>query len=372
VEREKLDTASTAPLAVTAPHSGRDEKAVAGGDDLEPIPPRALTRTRSVDSSWFAVSRLGLIFAYIAIVIVFWSMRPDVFSAWSTWTGILEACAIPAMIAMALTVTLIAGDFDLSIGAVLGMSMAIAVALMANHHVSWGLAAIVALAASAGVGLVNGVLVTRARVNSFIGTLAMSSVVGGLDAKVSNQQTITNGIPTSFAKLGTDKFWSLSLSLWIAIVLGIVLYFVVAHTETGRYLFAVGGSPEASRLAGVRVRSLRTLGFVVAALGAGLGGIVLASQTASYYPNAGGGYLLPAYAAAFLGTAAGAGRFGIIATAAGVLFLETVQTGLTVLNVQPWLVMVVQGAVLAIAVMVSTVGTGLRLPMRRRRVEQVT
>jgi ribose transport system permease protein len=197
-------------------------------------------------------------------------------------------------------------------------------------------------------------------------------VVGGLDAKVSNQQTISNGVPTSFAKLGTDKFWSLSLSLWIAIALGIVLYFVVAHTETGRYLFAVGGSPEASRLAGVRVRSLRTFGFVVAALGAGLGGIVLASQTASYYPNAGSGYLLPAYAAAFLGTAASAGRFGIIATAAGVLFLQTVQTGLTVLNVQPWLVMVVQGAVLAIAVMVSTVGNGLRLPLRRRRVEQVT
>jgi ribose/xylose/arabinose/galactoside ABC-type transport system permease subunit len=157
--------------------------------------------------------------------------------------------------------------------------------------------------------------------------------------------------------------------LWVAIVVAVVLYLFVAQSETGRYLYAVGGNREAARLAGVRVRSLRTAGFVSAAVGAGLGGVLLAAQSASYYPNAGGGYLLPAYAAAFLGTAAGGGRFGILASAFGVFFLQTLQTGLTVINVQPWVVLVVQGVVLAVAVMASVAGNdrSLRIRLTRRR-----
>jgi ribose transport system permease protein len=315
------------------------------------------------------VSRVGLVVAFGVVVATFWSMRPQVFSEWTTWRGIFDASAIPAIIAMTLTVTLIVGDFDLSIGATLGLTMAVSVTLMANHSVGWPIAALSALGAAAAVGLVNGVLITWARVNSFIATLAVSSIVGGLDAKVSEQQSITNGIPSNFVDLGLKRYLGISVSLWAALLLGLVLYVAVSHTETGRYLFAVGGNREAARLSGVRVRWLRTIGMISAALGAAVAGVLLAAQTASYYPNAGGGYLLPAYAAAFLGTAAGRGRFGILATAFGVFFLQTLQTGLTVLNVQPWIVLVVQGSVLAIAVMVSTLGTGVRRPTFPRLVQ---
>lgn len=311
-------------------------------------------------------SQFGLVAAYLVIVAFFWSQRPDVFASLSTWQGVLDSSALPAIVAMALTVTLIVGDFDLSIGATIGLSMAVTATILVNWQWGWPAAALVALLCAVGVGLVNGLLVTRAGVNSFIATLAMSSAVAGLDAKVSNQQTISTGIPESFTDLGSTRYLGFGVALWVAIVLGIVFYVVIAHSESGRYLFAVGGNREAARLAGVRTRWLRTVGMIASSLGAALVGVLLCSQTASYYPNAGAGYLLPAYAAAFLGTALGGGRFGIVATAFGVLFLQTLQTGLTVLDVQPWAVMVVQGAVLAIAVIVST-SKGLRLPTALRR-----
>lgn len=314
-------------------------------------------------------SGLGVVAAFVVTVVVFYSLRPGTFGEWSTWRGILEASAVPIVVATGLTIALIVGDFDLSIGAVLGLGMAVCISLSAEHGVAWPVAALLALVACAAVGLVNGLLVTRAKVNSFIGTLAMGSVVGGLEAKVTDQQTISQGIPEGLVTAGTRQVLGISVGLWLAVLLAIVLLLVVRQTEVGRYLYAIGSNAEASRLAGVRVRTLRTWGFVCASVTAGLAGVLLASQTASYYPNAGGGYLLPAYAAAFLGTALGAGRFGIFATVFGVLFLQTLQTGLTVINISPWVVMFTQGVVLVVAVMLSQasdlVGWSRRVTRRR-------
>ena len=306
-------------------------------------------------------SRLGLLIAYLLVVAVFWSMRPDVFSDWTTWRGVLDSSALPAIIAISLTVTLVVGEFDLSIGATLGLAMAVCVTMLVEHGMPWPVAAGAALAAAIGVGTVNGLLITWAKMNSFIATLAVSSIVAGLDSHVSGQKTITTGIPAGFVDLGVHRYAGIGVPLWVAIALCLLLYVGLGHTQTGRYLFAIGGNREAARLAGVRVRWLRGIGMLAAASGAAIAGVLLAAQTASYYPNAGGGYLLPAYAAAFLGTAAGGGRFGVLATAFGVLFLQTLQTGLTVLNVASWIVLVVQGVVLAVAVMVSTFGEGLRI-----------
>jgi ribose transport system permease protein len=312
-------------------------------------------------------SRYGLIITFVLVVAFFWIQRPDVFSQLTTWQGILNASALPAIIAMGLTVTLIAGDFDLSIGATVGLAMAITAASTVYLGWPWPIAALVALLVGILLGLLNGFLVALLGVNSFIATLAVSSIIEGLDANISKQQTISTGIPADLVALGAARFGGFNVAVLVAIVVAAVLYVLVAHTETGRYMYASGGNREAARLAGVRVRWLRTVGLILSALGAALVGILLVAQTSSYYPNAGGGYLLPAYAAAFLGTALGGGRFGILATAFGVIFLQTLQTGLTVLNVEPWVVLVVQGTVLALAVVVSTWQGKLKLPLFLRR-----
>ncbi|WP_148573855.1 ABC transporter permease [Nocardioides caldifontis] len=353
-----MDTTDLAPE--------NDEVRVSAGAAGTPAAPAPPSRGPSALRR-FSASQFGLVLTYGVVVVFFWVQRPDVFSQMATWQGILNAAALPAIVAMALTVTLIAGDFDLSIGATIGLAMAVTVATMVNWEWGWPMAVGLALLCAIGVGVLNGVLVANLGVNSFIATLAMSSLVQGFDAKVSNQQTISSGLPDGFVNLGSERIAGFSLAFWLALVVGVLLYVLVSHTENGRYLFAVGGNREAARLAGVRVRWLRYVGMISAALGAAVVGALLAAQTASYYPNAGGGYLLPAYAAAFLGTALGGGRFGIVATGFGVVFLQTLQTGLTVINVQPWVVLVVQGAVLAIAVVLSTSQGKLRLPALPRR-----
>lgn len=314
-------------------------------------------------------ARWGVVVAFVVTALVFYALKPDAFGEAATWRGILNQAAVPMIVAMGLTVALVVGDFDLSIGSMMGLAMAVVVTLMVYDHVGWVLASILALCVGAAVGLLNGALVAGFKVNAFIATLAVSSVVMGVEAKVSNQETIPNGIPIAFQEIGTGKsLFQLNTLFWIAIVVGILLYLLMGQTETGRYMYAIGGNSEAARLSGVKVRSLRVLGFVASGVCAALGGILLAASSASYYPNPGTGFLLPAYAAAFLGTAVTGGRFAIAATAFGVLFLQLLQTGLTVLNVETWIVNVIQGSVLAIAVILGSAGSSLRIIGRRREV----
>jgi ribose transport system permease protein len=313
-------------------------------------------------------ARWGVVLACIGTGVVFYILKPDVFSNFNTWKGILNAAAIPGIVGMGLTVALIVGDFDLSIGATMGLAMGISISLMVNNHMGWVLASVLTLLVGAVVGLVNGGLVAGLNVNSFIGTLAVSSVIMGIDAKITGQHTITNGIPTGFQNLGSDtSLFNITTLFWIAVVLGIVLWLVMSHTESGRYMYAVGGNSEAARLAGVRTRRLRVIGFVGTGVCAALAGVLLAASSAGYYPNAGTGYLLPAFAAAFLGTAVTGGRFAIPATAFAVFFLQMLQTGLTVLNVETWVVLVVQGLVLAIAVVIGSAEARARVPRRGHR-----
>ena len=335
-----------------------------------PEPPRT-RRSRGRDqlttsNALALLTRWGVVLAFVGMVVTFYLLKSETFGDVDTWRGILDQAAVPAILAMGLTVALIVGDFDLSIGAIIGLAMGIVIILTVDHQMGWLLAAFIALGAGALVGVFNGLLVAGAGVNSFIGTLAMSSIVMGVDAKVTNQDTITSGVPASFADLGANR-WLFNFSdlLWIAIGLGVILWIFTSQTESGRFMYAVGGNREAARLAGVRVRGLRMLGFVVTGICAALAGVLLGASSAGYYPNAGTGYLLPAFAAAFLGTSMTGGKFSILATAFSVFFLQTLETGLTVLNVETWIVLVVEGAVLAIAVILGQASSAPRV--RRRR-----
>jgi ribose transport system permease protein len=132
---------------------------------------------------------------------------------------------------------------------------------------------------------------------------------------------------------------------------------LLERTEIGRYMYAIGGNSEAARLSGVRVRSLRLLGFVIVAFSAAVVGLLLTSQSASYAPNLGISYLLPAFAAVFLGAAVfRPGEFNVLGTVIGVLFLGVIQTGLTMLNLQTYMINLVQGGILITAVLVSRLG----------------
>jgi len=203
----------------------------------------------------------------------------------------------------------------------------------------------------------NGFMVAFLGGSSFIITLAMGTVLTGVEFGLTSQDTVYSGFPSAFTKIAGGEFLGLSNLIWIAAVVAVIIWVLLERTEVGRYMYAIGGNAEAARLSGVRVRYLRLVGFVIVALAAAVVGLLLTSQSASYAPSLGISYLLPAFAAVFLGAAVfRPGEFNVLGTVIGVLFLGVIQTGLTMLNLETYLINLVQGGILITAVLVSRLG----------------
>jgi ribose transport system permease protein len=182
-------------------------------------------------------------------------------------------------------------------------------------------------------------------------------VLTGVEFGLTNQDTVYDGIPSGFTQIAQGEFLGLSNQIWIAAVIALVIWLLLDRTELGRFMYAIGGNPEAARLSGVRVLRLRMLGFIIVGLAGAVVGILLISQSASYAPNGGTSYLLPAFAAVFLGAAVfRPGEFNVLGTVVGVLFLGVIQTGLTMLDLDTWVINLVQGGILIAAVLISRLG----------------
>jgi ribose transport system permease protein len=301
-------------------------------------------------------ARYGVLFAFGGMLLFFTLARPNTFPTVDNAKSILVNAAPGMIVALGLTVVLVMGDFDLSIGSMVGFAAGAAIALMVYHGVGWQLAILLVIAMALGIGIVNGLLVPVFGGNSFIMTLGMATILTGLEYAFTDQATVFQGVPQGYIDLGAKSLWGLSNQVWIALVVALVLWILLDATELGRFMYAIGGNQEAARLSGIRTRLLRTIGFMVVAATAAMVGILISAAGAGYTPNAGQYLLLPAYAGAFLGAACfRPGEFNIPGTVVGVLFLGTIGTGLTLLNLQTYLINLVQGAILIVAVLLSTI-----------------
>ena len=301
------------------------------------------------------IARSGLAIAFVVAVVGFGLARPDVFFTLDNLRSVLLQAAAPTVLAVCLTLPLALGDFDLSIGSMVGLGGASAVAMMALHGSTWQVAILVGLGLGVLAGLVNGFIVSVLGASSFVITLAMSTVLLGVEYLFTNQTTLYTGIQPGYISIGqSTPFWGINAQVWIALAVAVVAWVFLDHTETGRYMYAIGGNPDAARFAGVRVTRLRIIGFVVVAVGAAFTGILITAQGASSSPNAGVSYLLPAYAAAFLGSAAfRPGQFNIAGTVLASVFLGVIQTGLQILQISTAVINILQGAILAAAILIS-------------------
>ena len=303
--------------------------------------------------------RYGTIAAFIVVVALFSFARPDTFATWANWQSILNLGSVVMIIAAALTVPMIMGDFDLSVGYNTQLMGAIEVVLLVNVGVSTGVAIVVTLLLGALVGAAIGGVVAWSKISAFVITLGAGTIMLGVELRITNGgRNIFEGIPASFSAIADKEILGLQLPIWIMFGVYILLWFVTEHTVIGRYMAAIGGNPEAARLSGIRVEFVRLTGFVIVGLGAAIAGIILTAQAQQYYANAATGYLLPAYAGVFLGAATlRANQFHIFGTFIGVLFMQTIQTGLIIMNYSAYLANVIQGTILIVAVLMSRVGS---------------
>lgn len=303
------------------------------------------------------LARYGLLGALFVAIIVFCIARPDSFATIDNLKSVLTQSSLPLIIAAGLTIVLVMEDFDLSFGSMIGLGSAVAVALMVKSGVSWPIALLAALAAGLAVGAVNGFIIAYLGGSSFIITLAMGTILSGLEFAITGQSTLYEGISHSYSSIAQNTILGFSNEIWIAVVIALLVWVLLDFTELGRYMYAIGGNPEAARLAGIRTKALRLGGFMLVGLAAAICGVLLSSQTQSFNPNSGAQYLLPAFAAVFLGSAVfRPGQFNLPGTVVGVLFLGVIQTGLTMLSLQTYMINLVQGAILIAAVMMSRIG----------------
>jgi ribose transport system permease protein len=311
-----------------------------------PLLAQGLGRARAFGERW----SLGV--AFLVTVAVFGAAKPEAFLTWENFRSILTNSAPLVIVSCGITFVLALGEFDLSAGAAVGASSAAAVASMSHLGVPTVPAVLLGLGAGLGIGIVNGINVAILGISSFIGTLAVGSLATGMELAIA-KTTIFEGISPEYVQIARYRlFGEVPLPILIAAGVGALLVFTLRATVFGRYATAIGDSAPAAGLAGVPLQRIRIAGFAVAGLMAAVAGILVSSQAASYYPSSGTGYLLPAYAAAFLGLSLGRGwRFNIVGTYLGVLFLNTVTTGLAILNQPAWVSSLVDGLVLIVAVL---------------------
>jgi ribose transport system permease protein len=323
---------------------------------LQPVAP---------DADWqrivlIALSKYGTIVALVVMVVGFSLAEPSIFPTASNVVDILTQVAITGVIASGLTIGLAAGVFDLSIGYVASFAGVLVTGLMANQHLGVASAIVVALAVCGLIGLLNGLIVTKANVNSFIATLGTGTIVVGLNFAYNSGVAVALGVPDSFMSINLTKVLGIPLPVFITAAVALVLWTVLNRTVIGQNVQAVGGNDEAARLAGVRVDRTRMFALIVSGLCAGAGGILLAAKLGSGQTTAADGYLLTAFAAAFLGSVAlRDGDFHILGTIIGVITVGVGFNGLAIIGAATFYQYVFNGGLLILAVAVSTVARRL-------------
>lgn len=308
----------------------------------------------------------GTLMGMAAIVLVFWALLPQTFMTARNWLNITQQVSMLTVVAVGMTVVMVVGDFDLSVGSMASLAGIVAAVLFT---LGFSVPAAVAVALGVGLvgGLVNGVLVSVIGILPFVATLATLTMYSGAAFILSGGKTIFGrDIPQSFgdfAKSGLslgslgDKPFVLPWLTVLALALTGAVFVVLELSTYGRRLYAIGGNAEAARLAGVRVTWLRLTAYGFTGVGAAVAGLMYASRVASANPTQGEGLMLNAIAAVFLGmTLTRHGQPRVLASVLGVLVLGVMDNGLTQLQVDSYVREVLVGLIILLAVSISALG----------------
>jgi ribose transport system permease protein len=300
----------------------------------------------------------GTILAGIVIIIAFSILRPDAFFTVNNFINITRQISLLVVIALGATLVMCVDEFDLSVGALASLGGVIAAKMaVAGMPIILCFAAPVVICFI--IGLINGWIVTKFKVLSFITTLAMSTILGGFTFWFTGGATVFQNIPKEFKVVGSKSVLGIPLLSIIMILLSVLFWFIMRHTAFGRKLYAIGGNEAASMVSGINVKKYKNLAFALCAALASLTGVMMASRLGSAHPTGGDGLFLQSYAAAFLGrTVFKEGVPNIWGTFVGAAILGVLANGLTILQVPTFMQDLLTGCIIILAVIVQKIGRG--------------
>ena len=329
-----------------------------GGETAAPLAARRRVRIDVLD----LVERFGILLVWGIVIVVFSILKPSTFPTTVNFQTIFGTQAVLLVMTLGLLISLTAGEFDLSVGAVMGFGATMVAWLNVVHHWPIGAAVLATLAFGIFFGAVNAFLVVRVGVPSLVATLGTGTLLGGVGYGISNSVTI-GGISSTLINAASRQIFGLPIAFYVGVAAVVVLWYVFEYTPIGRYLLFVGEGREVARLAGIRVGAIRAGSLIACSLVVTFAGIMQAGTVGAADPGGGTAFLLPAFAGAFLGqTAIKPGRFNAWGTFVAVYFLVTGITGLELLGYVGWVQDVFYGGSLVVAVALG------RLAARRRAV----
>lgn len=314
------------------------------------------TTTKNRFDAWTFVGNYGALLLLVAIIVVAAITNPTSFATWNNVVNILSSSAITAIIAVGLTIPIVAGEFDLSVGYQASLAGIVGLSVMENAGLPLWVGILAAIATGGIIGLGNGLLVAKLKINALVATLGMGTLVLGLSYAVTQGIPVVLSDPTSITWMSITKVLGLPIPVWVALLVAALLWVGLNRTGIGMAVKAIGGNAEAARLSGVPVDWVRIGSFIIAGLTAGLGGIMIASRTGSAAVDSGNSYLLSAFAAVFFGSAImSAGRFHIIGTLVGVITVGIAFNVMAITGLPTSFQYFFQGVLLILGVGIGTV-----------------
>ncbi|MFA6776595.1 MAG: ABC transporter permease [Sphaerochaetaceae bacterium] len=294
-------------------------------------------------------------FTIIAFVVlcVFMSIISDSFFSVSNINNILRQVSVNAIISVGMTMVILTGGIDLSVGPVMALSSTFMAGAMLKGIPIFP-SVLIGLATGLVFGLFNGLLISYVKQPAFIVTLAMMEIARGIALLYTGGYPLS-GLPASFGFVGKGRIIGIQVPVLIMLVTYVVAFLVLNRFVFGRYVYAIGGNLEATRLSGIQVKKYMMLVYVISGFTAALSSVILTSRLMSGQPNAGSGFELDAIAAVVLGgTDMSGGRGHILGTLLGVLMLGVLNNGLNLMGVSPYMQRVVKGIIILAAIYISS------------------
>ncbi len=310
------------------------------------------------------LDRFSGLYLFVLFMVVFGIWAPHTFLTASTLHSVASTQAVSGMIALAVLLPLVCGQYDLSVGATANFSGILVMVVQIDWHWSVPVAVIFGVVVGVVVGAANGFIVVRLKVNSFIATLGMGSILAALQVITTAGNQPNPILTLSWNKLTQASAGGFQVVVVYLVVLGVLVWWFLQHTPAGRYLYATGGNADAARLSGLRVDRWVWLSLIMSGAISGLAGVFYTSLSGPSL-SFGSTLLLPAFAAAFLGsTQLHPGKFNVWGTFVAIFVLATGVEGLELVSGQQWLPDMFNGVALVAAVALAV---GRQRPSRRAR-----
>jgi len=301
----------------------------------------------------------------LALIILCFALglMTDIFFTSANMLNVMRQISVNICISVGMTLVILTGGIDLSVGSILALSGAITAGLLKfglelpffDTFIGFTLfgAILAGLLTGTSLGAFNGLVITKFKVPPFVATLAMLTIARGFTLLYTKGFPIS-GLGPKFSFLGTGWFLGIPVPVWISIMVILIALFITNKTKLGRYIYAIGGNESAAELSGINIKKIKTIVYAIAGGLAAIGGIIVTSRLDSAQPNAGASYELDAIAAVVIGgTSLSGGKGTIGGTVLGAIIIGVLNNGLVLLNVSPFWQLVIKGIVILLAIIID-------------------